>query len=121
MRQEYSPPRRLESEQIAKLLAGPLVGHRVVLVGDLKVPADGIIRCLSKYPLPNALVRSIERLAVTPGLPLALLVTDPDRLARANAMDPVDMLAEEVDGRFPLWVVDGFEDWEALEDALPSS
>ena len=113
------PPRRLESEQIAALLAGPLAGHRVVTLGALETSSDAVIRCMSKYPLPDSLVRAMERLAVTPGQPLALLVTDPDQLAGSNAMDPLEMLAEEVEGRFPLWVVDGFEDWEALEDAPP--
>lgn len=113
------PPRRLESEQIAELLAGPLSGHRVVTLGDLETTSDHVIRCLSKHPLPDSLVRAIERLAVTPGQPLALLIVDPDQLVGANALDPLEMLAEEVEGRFPLWVVDGFEDWEALEDAPP--
>lgn len=116
------PPRRLESEQVGELLAGPLAGHRVVLVGDPEAHEEsvegGVIRCLSDFPFPDELVVAIERLAVTPGLPVALLVTHQDRLPKSSAMDPLDVLAEEVEGRFPLWVVDGFEDWEAFESAL---
>ncbi len=72
---------------------------------------------MSDFPFPDELVVAIERHAVTPGLPVALLVTHQDRLPRASAMDPLEMLDEEVEGRFPLWVVDGFEDWEPLETA----
>jgi len=115
------PPRRLESEQIPELLAGPLAGHRVVMVDDRetpeKTPGDGVIRCLSDFPLPDALVVAVERLAVTPGLPVALLITAQDRLTRASNMNPLERLAEEVDYRFPLWAVDGLKDWEALETA----
>ena len=112
-------PMRLEADQVQQLLTGPLADHRVVIVGDVDTPRrrrkSELFRCLSDFPLPDELVVAIERHAVTPGLPVALLVTHQDRLPRASAMDPLEMLDEEVEGRFPLWVVDGFEDWETFE------
>ena len=105
-------PVQLEETAVAAALEGPLAGHRVVLLGDGPRDAPRVVRCLEQNPLPEELVTAVERLAVSPGPAVALLVTDPELLDRAGPTDPVITLSKRVAQRFPLWVVDGPEEWD---------
>ena len=105
-------PVQLEADDAAAALAGPLAGHRVVLLGPApEEVGDAVVTCLEENPLPDELVTAVERLAVSHGPPVALLVTDPEQLDRAGPTDPVLSLSKRVARRFPLWVVDGPEEW----------
>ena len=103
---------QLAAADVAAVLEGPLAEFRVVLLGEAPHSGAGIVHCLEENPLPDELVTAVERLAVSPGPPVALLVTDPELLDRAGPMDPVISLSKRVARRFPLWVVDGPEEWE---------
>ena len=104
-------PRRVEPADLAAALAGPLAGTRLAVLGTLRWPPENAIPCVEQAPLPVELVRAVERLAVEPGPPVALLLTAPDLLDRPGPGDPVVELAREVGGRFPLWVVGGPQGW----------
>jgi hypothetical protein len=106
------PPRRLEAGDVTRALAGPLAGHRVLVLGEAP---DGplVHRCTEPAPLPRELVAAVEHLAVVAGPPVALLVTEPARLDRSGPWEPVPELARRVAGRFPLFVVGGPPEWPA--------
>ena len=111
---EAVDPVHLDAGQVAAALTGPLAGHRVVLLGPAPDHGgDAVVSCLEENPLPDELVTAVERLAVSDGPPVALLVTDPEQLDRAGPTDPVLSLGKRVARRFPLWVVDGPEQWSA--------
>ena len=122
---EHEPvaPTRLRTEDVAEALSGPLKDYRVVILGEL-VDAEGraleldeqglnIVRCLEDAPLPEELVTAVERTAALGGPPPALLVTDAGRLDRPGPPDPVISLDRRVAARFPLWIVNGPQDWQA--------
>jgi hypothetical protein len=104
-------PRRIESADLPAALAGPLAETRLAVLGSLRSPPGNAILCREQAPLPVELVRAVERLAVEPGPPVALLLTGPDLLDRPGPRDPLEELALEVGGRFPLWVVGGPAGW----------
>lgn len=112
-----TPPVRLTRDQIAAALAGPLAGLRVVCLGPAPNGAS-VIRSEDRGALPAELVAAVERLAATPGPPPALLITDPGALDRTGRAPPARVLARAVDGRFPLYVVDGPEEWAAYAPAV---
>ncbi len=105
-------PVQLTADQVAAVLQGPLADHRVVLLGEAPDGGGDVVRCLEEHPLPEELVTAVEQLAVSPGPPVALLVTDPELLDRAGPTDPAISLSKRVARRFPLYVVDGPEQWE---------
>ena len=108
-------PMRLQGP-VDAALAGPLASYRVVLLGPAPEGADGLVTCQDEAPLPDELVAAVESLAVTQGAPVALLLTDKELLDQPDQADPVVTLNKRVAGRFPLWVVDGPEDWELWTD-----
>ncbi len=111
VRAQHEAPRRIEPADLAAALEGPLAGTRLAVLGTLRWPPENAIPCVEQAPLPIELVRAVERLAVEPGPPVALLLTAPDLLDRPGPGDPVVDLAREVGGRFPLWVVGGPQAW----------
>lgn len=98
-------PRRIDPGDLSAALAGPLAEVRLVVLGELAQPPANVIPCRERAPLPVELVRAVERLAVEPGPPVALLLTAPDLLDAPGPGDPLVDLVREVGGRFPLWVV----------------
>lgn len=100
------PPRRVSRAQRDVLLALSAT-HRVIIVGD---PDEASPFCLSNKPaLAQEIIAAVEWFAATPGLPVALWVSDAGRLGQAR--DPIQHLAALVGGRFPLYVVDGPATW----------
>jgi len=110
-----TPPRRLAAADLTSAVRGPLANHRLVVLGELEEPLPHVIPCRDRAPLPQELVRAVERLAVVPGPSVGLLLTRPDLLDEAGPGDPLERLAAEIDGRFPLWVVDGPDRWPRLQ------
>lgn len=108
---EREPPRRIDPADLTVALTGPLAEVRLVVLGELAQPPANAIPCRERAPLPVELVRAVERLAVEPGAPVALLLAAPDLLDAPGPGDPLLDLAREVGGRFPLWVVGGPADW----------
>ncbi|RME27275.1 MAG: hypothetical protein D6798_04935 [Deltaproteobacteria bacterium] len=104
-------PRRVAVDQLDRLIGDRLAGYRVVLLGEER---PGCIACLDAAVLPGELVAAVERLAAVAGPPVALVVAEPGRLEPPVGTDPRRALAAAVDGRFPLWVVDGPAEWEPL-------
>ena len=84
---------------------------RLVVLGELAQPPANVFPCQERAPLPVELVRAVERLAVEPGPPVALLLTAPDLLDTPGPGDPLVDLVREVGGRFPLWVVGAPTGW----------
>jgi hypothetical protein len=115
-----TPPVRLSADQVADALAGPLAGMRVVCLGPAPNGAR-VIRPEERGALPAELVAAVERLAATPGPSPALLITDPGALDRTGRAPPARVLARAVDGRFPLYVVDGPEEWAAYVPAVTTA
>lgn len=98
---------RIPEAQVLATLETGLEQHRVVVFGRLPRTSLDVITCEEEAPLPEELTQAVEHLAVSPGQPVALLVTQPDLLDRQGREDPVTTLERLVDRRFPLWIVEG--------------
>ena len=110
-------PTRLEVDAVSAALAGPLKDRRVVVYGALPDGQAASIQCTEKDVQPEELVRAVELVASSEGAPVALLVVEHD-LLDVSSKDPVGKeLAELVDGRFPLWVVGGLQEWQTWSAA----
>lgn len=93
-------PRRVSADALDGLLAGELARHRVVWLG----PERPGVHARSQAATPEELVRDVERLAASPGAPVALVVAAPDLLER-GWRSPWPDLAARVGGRFPVYGV----------------
>ena len=101
---------RIGPEGLIGVLEGPLRGHRVVVLGAAPERPE-VVQVEEDGPLPAELVAAVEALAAVAGPPVALLVTELDRLDRQGPGSPAHGLARCVAGRFPLVVVGGPSDW----------
>jgi len=105
------PPRRMTARDLPTVLAGPLAGHRVIVVAARAPP--GTIACDEDGVLPEEVVAWVEHLAAAPGGPVALVVLEPGRLERSWRRESYRDLAGRIAGRFPLYGVDGPVEWAA--------
>lgn len=93
-------PRCVSADALDGLLAGALAQHRVVWLG----PERPGVHARPQAATPEELVRDVERLAASPGAPVALVVAAPDLLERGRR-SPWPDLAARVGGRFPVYGV----------------
>jgi len=106
-------PISLAADDVGSALAGPLADHRVVVLGPVPEGSRGLILCREPAPLPDELVAAVEGVAAAEGPRPALLVTDASLLDRPGRRPPLEALADAVAGRFPLFVVDGPNEWSS--------
>jgi len=111
------PPTTLEADAVNAALAGPLNDRRVVVYGALPDGQTAPIQCTEQDAQPEELVRAVELVASTEGAPVALMVVEHNLLDVSTKDPPGKELAELVDGRFPLWVVGGLQEWAAWSAA----
>lgn len=107
---------RLGAESLADVVDGPLRQYRVVLLDAPDAPGPSrphVFRCEEAGVTPRELVLAVEALAATAGPPVALLVTDLSALDRPGPSGAAAALVDAVAGRFPLYVVDGPDEWAA--------
>ena len=112
---EAAPPQALSTSTLEEALTGPLKQYRVVVLGATPIHLPNLTYCDECPLLPDELLAAAERLSLSAGPPVALLVTEPDCLEQAGTADPVVRLARQLRGRCSLWVVGGPEDWPSWE------
>jgi hypothetical protein len=105
-------PRSIPRGGLDALLTAELKEYRVIVVGEPGDSAGAHASCPLPAVSPVALVAAVEREAARAGGPVALLIIDAGRVTQDGRRPPLDDLNGRVGGRFPLWVVDGPEDWQ---------
>ena len=108
---EGVPPRRVDRGELDALLNSELDGYRVIAVGPAGDCAGAYGSCTEPIVSPAELVAAVEHASARVGDPVALLVLDAGRISQDGRRPPLEDLRSRVDGRFPLWVVDGPADW----------
>ena len=116
---EAAEPQSLSPSTLQEALTGPLKQYRVVVLGATPIHLPNLTYCDECPLLPDELLAAAERLALSAGPPVALLVTEPDCLEQAGTADPMVRLAQQLRGRCSLWVVGGPEDWPTWEPPRP--
>lgn len=104
-------PRSVVRGELDATLRADLQGHRVIAVGDAGDCAGAYATCTEPSVSPVALLAALEHEAARGGGPVALVVLDASRVAQDGRRAPLDDLERRINGRFPLWVVDGPADW----------
>lgn len=105
-------PRSIPRGGLDALLMAELGDHRVIAVGEPGDCAGAHASCALPVVSPVALVAAVEREAARAGGPVALLIIDAGRVSQDGRCPPIDDLSRRIGGRFPLWVVDGPEEWQ---------
>lgn len=105
------PPRCVPRGALDATVSGALAEHRIIVLGQAGDCAGAYACCAEPVTSPAELVAAVEQVAVTPGEPVALLIVDAARLLQDGRIEPLEDLNQRVGGRFPLWVVDGPQDW----------
>jgi hypothetical protein len=105
-------PRSIPRGGLDALLTAELKEYRVIVVGEPGDSAGAHASCPLPAVSPVALVAAVEREAARAGGPVALLIIDAGRVTQDGRRPPLDDLNGRVGGRFPLWVVDGPEEWQ---------